>query len=573
MLVSSGQMIYFFFFFFLTEGLRQLNNDKFYKESPVDLTDVHVAQINSVVTEMFNNKEISKKCNQYLLNYDIRPARFYTLPKIHEGVFPPPGRPIISGNGFPTERISQFVDFFIKNISCKGKSFIKDTSDFLRMIEGIKTAPKGSFLVTLDVVSLYPNIPIADSISACAAGLNTYRPVGNEQRNSSILRLLKLVMISNHFTFCGKNYLQISGTATGTKAAPNVAITFMNRFEDNFVFNYALDLFFWKRFIDDCFLIWTHSIFELVTFVDYLNSRVETIKFTFEASLSEVNFLDTTVHLETNVDLWTDFYCKPTDSHSYLRFDSSHPGHCCKSLPYSQFLRVRRICSHDTDYDKHGRNMISYFVERGYPKQLLLDTFNQVKGFTRESLLEIKNLGTEGSQQQKAEDTVFAISTFHPTYRDFKGVITDNWDLLAAPSTKSLYESKVIYGNRRPKNLRDMLVSAEVKFDSSMQGTGVPRTNVKAQKTCPRKNTCKYCPVLDLSGQIWGLHDNRSWRTRVNANCQSNNCIYAIECTRCNQHYVGQTSRHVGRRMYEHRTSILEENLELSVGEHFSQEK
>ena len=59
-------------------------------------------------------------------------------------------------------------------------------------------------------------------------------------------------------------------------------------------------------------------------------------------------------------------------------------------------------------------------------------------------------------------------------------------------------------------------------------------------------------------------------RTHKNANCQSNNCIYAIECTRCGQHYVGQTSRHVGRRMYEHRTSVLEENIELSVGEHFS---
>ena len=51
----------------------------------------------------------------------------------------------------------------------------------------------------------------------------------------------------------------------------------------------------------------------------------------------------------------------------------------------------------------------------------------------------------------------FAISTYHPTYRDFRGVITDNWDLLAAPSTKALYESKVVYGNRRPKILIDML--------------------------------------------------------------------------------------------------------------------
>ena len=169
----------------------------------------------------------------------------------------------------------------------------------------------------------------------------------------------------------------------------------MNKFEDDFVFNYALALFFWKRFIDDCFLIWRHSLFELVTFVDYLNSRVETIKFTFEASLTEVNFLDTTIHLESNGDLWTD--CKPTDSHSYLRFDSSHPGHCCKSLPYSQFFRVRRICTHDTDYKRHGTNMVSYFIERGYPKQLLFDTFNQVKGFTRESLLEVKNAGPQGS--------------------------------------------------------------------------------------------------------------------------------------------------------------------------------
>ena len=53
---------------YVAESLRQLRNDKFYKESPVDLTEVHVVQITSVVTGMFNNKEISKKCKEYLLN-------------------------------------------------------------------------------------------------------------------------------------------------------------------------------------------------------------------------------------------------------------------------------------------------------------------------------------------------------------------------------------------------------------------------------------------------------------------------------------------------------------------------
>ena len=151
--------------------------------------------------------------------------------------------------------------------------------------------------------------------------------------------------------------------------------------------------------------------------------------------------------------------------------------------------------------------MISYFIERGYPEQLLLDTFNQVKGFTRASLLEVKHAGTQGSSV-KPDDQVFAISTFHPTYRDFKGVITDNSDLLASPSTKTLYESKVVYGNRRPKNLRDLLVSAEVKLGNTPGSQEGPTK--KAQRLCPRRNTCKYCPVLDLSGKIIGLHDKRT---------------------------------------------------------------
>ena len=97
-------------------------------------------------------------------------------------------------------------------------------------------------------------------------------------------------------------------------------------------------------------------------------------------------------------------------------------------------------------------------------------------------MLEIKHAGIQG-KVEKPDNEVYAISTFHPTYRDFKGVINDNWDLLAAPSTKVLFESKVVFGNRRPKNLRDMLVSATVKEVT-------PSSQSKNKKQCPRKNKC-----------------------------------------------------------------------------------
>ncbi|PIK58362.1 hypothetical protein BSL78_04750 [Apostichopus japonicus] len=88
-------------------------------------------------------------------------ARFYLLPKIHKPGNP--GRPIISGNGSPTEKISLFVDHFIKPLVPQINSYIHDTPDFLRKLEDIKNQiPSTAIIGTFDVTSLYTNIPHAE---------------------------------------------------------------------------------------------------------------------------------------------------------------------------------------------------------------------------------------------------------------------------------------------------------------------------------------------------------------------------------------------------------------------------
>jgi hypothetical protein len=57
------------------------------------------------------------------------------LPKTHKGINPPPGRPIVSANGGPTEKIWQLVDFFLNPISNQHKSYVKDTAHFLNIIQ------------------------------------------------------------------------------------------------------------------------------------------------------------------------------------------------------------------------------------------------------------------------------------------------------------------------------------------------------------------------------------------------------------------------------------------------------
>ena len=240
---------------YIQEGHRQLSDRNFYHHVDHDLSSDHVSAIEDKVEDMHKKKEICKKVRDYLLNFPMRISRFYMLTKIHKGKFPPLGRPIISGNGCPNERISQFVDFFLKEVAPKGRSFLKDTTTFLQCINANSVIQPDCLLVTLDVTSLYTKIPNNEGIRAAEIALEETRPGGQCPTNNSLFDLLRLVLTCNNFTFHGENYLQVGGTAMGTKAAPNYAVNFMNYFEDRFVYTYFIQPLVWKRYIDDIFML------------------------------------------------------------------------------------------------------------------------------------------------------------------------------------------------------------------------------------------------------------------------------------------------------------------------------
>ena len=48
----------------------------------------------------------------------------------------------------------------------------------------------------------------------------------------------------------------------------------------------------------------------------------------------------------------TDLYMKPTDTHRYLHASSCHVSHCKKSIPFSEALRLNRICSENSFFDR-----------------------------------------------------------------------------------------------------------------------------------------------------------------------------------------------------------------------------
>ena len=125
---------------YINEGIRQLSDTNFYIETQEDLTHQHTLDINAFLTTMSESKEIDNKCYEYL--YVSKERTFLYAPKEPKN---PPGRPIVLGNGCPTERISQSVDFFLQPAVKLLPSYVQDTTHFLTKLDNLGNIPPGSW--------------------------------------------------------------------------------------------------------------------------------------------------------------------------------------------------------------------------------------------------------------------------------------------------------------------------------------------------------------------------------------------------------------------------------------------
>ena len=65
---------------------------------------------------------------------------------------------------WPTEKLSCFVDKILQSIAQQQKSYLKDTTNFINFIKETKLL-KGVILVSMNITSLYTNIPQEEGIN------------------------------------------------------------------------------------------------------------------------------------------------------------------------------------------------------------------------------------------------------------------------------------------------------------------------------------------------------------------------------------------------------------------------
>ena len=78
----------------------------------------------------------------------------------------------------------------------------------------------------------------------------------------------------------------------------------------------------------------------------------------------------------------------PTDTHQFLDPSSSHPYCCKKGIPYSQALRLNRICSDNESFDKRCNDLEGWLTERGYNGKMIRKQILSAREHSRKGLLE-----------------------------------------------------------------------------------------------------------------------------------------------------------------------------------------
>ena len=463
------------------EAFRQLADTKFYAKVNKDLTQANQKIVKDTVNKLILEQKLPSTARNLFVTTP-KTSTFYLKPKIHKPNNP--GRPIISACSCPTELIFSFLDKkmapFVKSLP----TYIKDTNHALNILKQFSFPGNNKFLFIMDITSLYTVIPNNEGLLALKYFFDQ-RTV-KEPSTDTLLRLAELVLTLNCFTFSGEIFKQINGVAMGTKMGPNYANLFVGYVEEQ-IFNQfdgpKPELF--GRYIDDCLGATSCTKEELERFIGFVNS----------------------------------FH------------------------PYSQFLRLRRLCSEDSDFNSKCDEMSNFFSERGYPDSILSKALNRVQNVKRESAL-------EPSASDNEERIPFTL-TFHPNNLADRNVVLRNFKILQSdPETAPIFPNPPLVSFKRNRNLRNSLVR------SSLPSNLEPGTF-----NCSRK-VCNTCPFINSKTHIRG--PNGSYQVNDHFDCTTSNIIYCITCTLCNKLYIGESGRKLGDRFREHLLDVKNKGSDLS---------
>jgi len=364
------------------------DTSKFLKISK-DPSNTIKSDINNIIS-IINSQS---KCDIPKLSGHFVPGYMYGNPKIHKCLQNPPIRPIVSQVGTVTYTTAKFINKLISPYMNR-KYMVESTFEFMEITKTIRN-PK--LLASLDVESLFTNVPVAETINIILESAYNHETMTAPAIPKEMLRKL-LVICTTMTPFKAPNgdlYQQINGVSMGTPLGPTMANFYMSHLENEiFEKNPSLKPQVYCRYVDDIFLV-LNNFHELQN----LNKAFEhnsVLSFTHEIETKKkIPFLD--VHISRNNEsVTTGVFTKCTSSGDCLNYNSICPDRYKTSVIKNFLYRAYAICSSWSLFHQEVTRIRQVLCNNNFPSHIVE---KEIDKFISRKLVNIGNQPNENSEE------------------------------------------------------------------------------------------------------------------------------------------------------------------------------
>jgi len=356
--------------------------------------------LKDLLKRWLNSKYISAQTHNYINSSNPILPRAYGLPKIHKKGHPL--RIIVSSSGSPLHNLATFLQKILQDSLPIAPSHINNSLDLIHKLESLYI-PDNYILVSLDVISLFTNVPIESVIDILEekwSFIEKHFIIPKEE----FFNAINLILYSTFFTFNNKFYKQTYGAPMGSPLSPIIADLFLQKLEMDVLNNLPIKPIFYFRFVDDIALSTPHA--SLNDLLLNFNSCHPCLKFTLEIGGNSLNFLDLTM-IKKECHLIFDWFHKPTFSGRFLNYFSQHPFTHKKGTIISLIDRVI-LLSHPEFHKKNFDLIIKILMDNGYPLDLIFMIIKK-RLFYRFNHSKSKKHSLSNNDHKSSKDIYFTI--------------------------------------------------------------------------------------------------------------------------------------------------------------------
>ena len=475
-------------------------------------------QANMIIKKSLKNSSLTeKKYNaEKLLSCNSKPAKFFGFVKDHKEVEDGlhPLRPIASVHNTPVDKIDWVLSKILSQILRFIPAHLESSEQLIDILKSTDLSNMDNpIFISLDIVKLYPSIPITKGIEENIAVLKKhYHEIDNYNIDlHDIENMLKFVCYNYEIMHQDICYRQIKGVPMGCRFAPAFSIIFMHSLEQEAMKKLHLTPFVYKRFIDDIILGPIEDDPKIVHHItDTFNSINSDIRFTVEYNSAHVglSFLDIKIFTE-NKKLEYTWYQKECHSGTTLNKGSFIPQHMKQNFVNSRQTYIKEHCSSEALYKESIIQFKHVLEKNGYGN---ISRRNKPK--------------TKIKRKKKPEKQINLEIPF----------VSDRCD----------------------KKLKQIIN----KFDLPCRLVSKANKNLASFLDLRHPASDDNC-VCTICKQIRSNSTGETFNS-----CTDRYVVYKYTCKICNQIYIGKTARPFKTRHQEHARSIKNKSKVSALSEH-----